>query len=303
MFQVPDQTGRRFVVTGATSGIGQETARRLASAGASVILAVRSTEKGASAREAILAESPGAEVEVRRLDLADQTSVRGFADGMLEDGRRLDVLVNNAGVMSPRRRLETIDGFELQFATNFLGPFALTVRLLPLLLDRPGARVATMASGTARFGRIGFDDLQYERRRYSPTLSYAQSKLADLLMGRHLAVLATERGWDLLSAMGDPGYTRTRLQTAGANLTRSDQRPPIRRTLLPSQEVGPGADGLLVAATSPEAAQGGYYGPGGLLHLVGPAVPFAIPRSARDDTLAARLWQRAEELTGLTTPD
>ncbi|HEY0249448.1 MAG TPA: SDR family oxidoreductase [Gryllotalpicola sp.] len=301
-YNVPAQKGRRFIVTGSNSGTGREAARRLALAGAEVILAVRTPAKGEEAKAAILAEAPGAVLEVRRLDLADLASVREFAASVLADGAPLHALVNNAGVMIPPRRIETADGFELQFGTNFLGPFALTNLLLPKLLATPGARVATMSSGTANFGRIDLADPNWTRRRFSPQRSYAQSKLADLLLGRQLAAIAGQRGWDLLSTIAHPGYTRTNLQTAGRNLGRGSeaQLPPIRRTLLPSQGVEPGAEPLLFAATSPTATQGAYYGPSRLA-LVGPPHQAAIPRPARSLELAARLWALAEQLTGTTT--
>lgn len=302
-YTVPEQNGRRFIVTGANSGTGREAARRLAIAGADVVLAVRSPEKGHSARRAILADAPHASIEVRKLDLADLDSVRTFAAEVSADGQQLHALVNNAGVMVPPERYQTADGFELQFGTNFLGPFLLTNLLLPLLLRTPGARVATMSSGTANFGRIDLDDLNGERRRYSPGRAYAQSKLADLLLGRHLAVIADQRGWSLLSTIAHPGYTRTNLQTAGRNLARSGdaQLPPIRRTLLPSQTVETGAEPLLFAATSPDARQGAYYGPS-RFGLVGPTHEAAIPRSARSLELAAALWRRAEDLVGAGLP-
>lgn len=298
MYRVPAQTGRRVVVTGANSGTGKETAKRLAQAGASVILAVRSVEKGDRAREEILAAAPDAMLEVRRLDLADLESVRSFAATILDSGEPLDTLVNNAGVMTPPRRLETADGYELQFGTNFLGPFLLTSALVPRLLESPAPRVATMSSGTANSGRIRFDDLQW-RRRYRPYFAYAQSKLGNLLMGIRLADLATERGWPLLSTMAHPGYTRTNLQTAGANLARSDQaqRPPIQRTFLPSQTVEQGAEPLLFAAADPGAEQGAYYGPRN--GLTGPTKRTGIPRSARrGPDSGAVLWAVARELTG-----
>ena len=163
MYSVPDQSGRRIVITGANSGTGQEAARRLAAAGAHVIMGVRTVAKGERARDGILAQQPQAQLEVRRVDLADLASVAEFADGLIAEGTPLDLLVNNAGVMAVPSRMTTADGFELQFGTNFLGPFALTVRLLPLLLAAPAPRVATMSSGMANIGRIHFDDLQYSR--------------------------------------------------------------------------------------------------------------------------------------------
>jgi NAD(P)-dependent dehydrogenase (short-subunit alcohol dehydrogenase family) len=296
-YTVPPQDGRRFIVTGANSGLGRETARRLAMAGAEVLLAVRSVEKGEEAKAAILRDAPDAVLDVRHLDLADISSVRRFAASIVADARPVQALVNNAGVMLPPRRLETVDGFELQIGTNFIGPYALTVLLLPVLLSTPGARVATMASGAANLGRIALEDLSWVRRRYSPARAYAQSKLADLLMGRHLAEVATEKGWDLLSTIAHPGYTRTELQTAGRNLGRgeSSRLAPARRTLLPSQEVEVGAEPLLYAATSPDAEQGAYYGPSRWA-LVGPTHQARIPRSARSLDLAAQLWDAAEKL-------
>ncbi|HEY3750778.1 MAG TPA: SDR family oxidoreductase [Pseudonocardiaceae bacterium] len=306
MYDVPDQTGRLAVVTGANSGTGKETAKRLAGAGARVVLAVRTPAKGEQARAEILEQYPDADLEVRRIDLADLASVHEFADGLIADGTPLDLLVNNAGVMTPPSRMTTSDGFELQFGSNFLGPFALTVRLLPLLLAADDPRVATMSSGTANFGRIRFDDLQWERR-YSTNLAYAQSKLADLMLTRQLAALATERGWHLTSTAAHPGYTRTNLQRAGASLgTGKPARPhpvmSVLNSLLPSQGVEQGAEPLLYAATSPDAVAGGYYGPGGRFGLVGPTTTSKPPRRALDAEANARLWTEAERLTGVRVP-
>ncbi|MFD5506608.1 SDR family oxidoreductase [Streptomyces sp. NPDC059761] len=305
MYAVPDQSGKLAVVTGANSGTGKEAARRLAEAGARVVLAVRTPAKGEQARAEILARHPHARLEVRRIDLADLASVAAFADGLLTDGVPLDLLVNNAGVMAPPTRMTTADGFELQLGSNFLGPLALTVRLLPALLAAPAPRVATMSSAAGNFARIDFADLQWERRRYSPMLSYAQSKLADLMMARHLADLAAERDWPLRSTAAHPGYTKTNLQTAGAGLgggKPSRLRGAMSKLdFLPKQEVGQGTEPLLYAATSPDAAAGGYYGPGRRFGLVGPTAPARITRRALDRTANARLWAEAERLTGVTT--
>ncbi|MFF9899041.1 SDR family oxidoreductase [Streptomyces longispororuber] len=299
MYQVPDQHGKLAVVTGANSGTGKEAAKRLARAGAHVVLAVRTPAKGEQARDEILAALPGARVEVRRLDLADLSSVRAFAAGLISEGRPLDLLLNNAGVMNVPRRTETADGFELQMGSNFLGPFALTVRLLPLLLAASAPRVATMSSGTASRARIDFDDLQ-SARRYSPTRAYAQSKLADLLMTVHLAELAARHAWPLLSAGAHPGYTRTNLMTSGPTLNGG--RPGLLESLLyrivPSQAPEQGAEPLLYAATGPDATAGGYYGP--RWSMVGPTKAIPLPRSARDKSVAARLWTEAERLTGVS---
>jgi NAD(P)-dependent dehydrogenase (short-subunit alcohol dehydrogenase family) len=303
MYSVPDQAGKLIVVTGANSGTGKEATWRLAAAGAQVVMAVRTIAKGEQARAEILAQHPGARLEVRHVDLADLASVGEFADGLIADGTPIDLLINNAGVMAPPTRMTTADGFELQFGSNFLGPFALTVRLLPLALAAASPRVVTMSSGTASYGRIRFDDLQWERR-YSANFSYAQSKLADLMLTRHLAAIAAQRGWNLMSTAAHPGFTRTNLQTAGASLGRDKPKRTLLNSLniLPSQEVGPGTEPLLYAATSPDAINGGYYGPGGRFGLVGPTTTVRPPRRARDATTAGRLWAEAERLTGVALP-
>jgi NAD(P)-dependent dehydrogenase (short-subunit alcohol dehydrogenase family) len=245
---------------------------------------------------------PDAALEVRHLDLADLASVNAFADALYADGRPIDVLINNAGVMAVPRRMLTVDGFELQFGTNFLGPFALTNLLLPLLLSAENPRLATMSSGAASFGRIQFRDLQFAES-YSPVKAYAQSKLADLLLGLHLARVADERGWKLLSAIAHPGYTRTNLQSAGPNLGRVKKQfnPLFDLPILPSQDVVPGTEPLLFAATDPDARQGGYYGPG-RVGLVGPTEKLNLPRSTRGADLASSLWSVAEDLTSTTLP-
>jgi NAD(P)-dependent dehydrogenase (short-subunit alcohol dehydrogenase family) len=304
MYVVPDRTGRYAVVTGANSGTGKEAAKRLAGAGAEVVLAVRTPEKGEQAAADIRAAHPAAKLQVRRLDLADLASVRDFADTLAADGRPVDLLVNNAGVMVPPSRMATTDGFELQLGTNFLGPFALTLRLLPLLhAAGQGARVATMTSGVQNFGRIRFDDLNWERRRYLAWAAYAQSKLADTLMAVRLAAIAAERGWELISTVAEPGYTRTNLQTAGASLGRDrPRRAPFTGLPVPTQEAETGAEPLLFAAADPAAGNGEFFRPGGRWHLVGPSERAKLPARARDAAVATRLWAEAERLTGVSAP-
>ncbi|WP_020390023.1 SDR family oxidoreductase [Kribbella catacumbae] len=305
MYDVPDQTGKYAVVTGANSGTGKETVRRLAGAGARVVMAVRTPSKGDQARAEILAQYPEAQLEVRRIDLADLGSVREFADGLIADGKAIDLLVNNAGVMAPPNRMTTSDGFELQFGSNFLGPFALTLRLLPLLLAAPAPRVSTMSSGAANFGRIRFDDLHWEQS-YRSTTSYAQSKLADLMFAHQLAAIARERGWNLMSNAAHPGFTRTNLQSTGPSLGL-DKTPLIVRLFenynpLPSQGVEQGAEPLLFAATDPNAAAGAYYGPSKRFGMVGPTKLVKAPRRSLDEQTNARLWLAAERLTGVSLP-
>jgi NAD(P)-dependent dehydrogenase (short-subunit alcohol dehydrogenase family) len=303
MYVVPDQTGKLVVVTGANSGTGKEAAKRLAAAGAHVVMAVRTVAKGEAARAEILAAHPGAILSVSRVDLADLDSVRDFADRLTAAGTPIDLLLNNAGVMTPPTRMTTADGFELQFGSNYLGPFALTMRLLPLVLAARSPRVVTMSSGMANMGHIHFDDLQWERR-YRSVGAYAQSKLADFLMARHLADVAARRGWHLISNAAHPGFTRTNLQTAGANLGRDKPSRSIigALPLLPSQAPEQGTEPLLYAATSPDAVNGGYYGPSRFMELVGPTKVARVNRRMRDDAVAARLWAEAELLTGTGLP-
>ncbi|MBU2663674.1 SDR family oxidoreductase [Actinoplanes bogorensis] len=288
------------VVTGANSGTGKEAAKALAAAGADVVLAVRTPAKGEQARAEILAAHPDANVQVRRLDLADLASVREFADGLIADGRPLDLLLNNAGVMFPPVRHETADGFELQFGSNHLGPFALTVRLLPLLLAASSPRVVTMSSGMAARGRIDFDDLNWERH-YNPTAAYARSKLANLLMTMHLARVSDERGWNLLSAGAHPGSAATNLAFSGPAMGgRPSLLFRVALRVVPHHSAAAGAQPMLYAATSPDAVQGGYYGP--RWGLIGPARPARPTPKALDRDVAARLWAESERLTGVQLP-
>ena len=303
MYVVPDQTGRVAVVTGANSGTGREAARRLAAAGAHVLMAVRTVSRGDVAAREILAAHPNARLYVHQLDLADLASVRTFAETLVANGAPVDILINNAGVMAPPTRMTTMDGFELQFGTNYLGHFALTMRLLPLLLAAPAPRVVTMSSTIANMTRINFDDLQWERT-YGPIRAYGQSKLADLFLARYLAKVANERRWHLVSTAAHPGYTRTNLQYAGTSLGRDKPKLGALAVLplLPSQAPEQGTEPLLYAATSPEAVNGGYYGPGGIGELTGPTRAARIYRHMRDGDAAARLWQESERLTGTTLP-
>ncbi|GAA1589795.1 SDR family oxidoreductase [Actinoplanes couchii] len=300
MGEMPAQRGKFAVVTGANSGTGKEAAKALAGAGASVVLAVRTVAKGEDAKREILAAHPGAEVQVHRLDLADLASVKEFADSLIADGRPVDLLLNNAGVMMPPVRHETKDGFELQIGSNFLGPFALTVRLLPLILQARAPRVVTMSSGQANGATIRFDDLNWTSG-YKPIPAYGQSKLADLLMSQHLAHLADQRGWPLLSIGAHPGAAKTNIAASGP--TMGGKAPLILRVLnrvAPSQTPAEGARSIVLAATSPDVVQGGYYGP--KYNLFGPAVEVKLPASAADKAIAARLWTLAEQLTGVTLP-
>jgi NAD(P)-dependent dehydrogenase (short-subunit alcohol dehydrogenase family) len=220
---VPDLTGRRAVVTGASDGIGLGLAERLARAGAEVIMPVRTSIKGAAAVEKIRAAVPQAAVSTRTLDLASLDSVAALGETLNREGRPIHILVNNAGVMMPATRHTTADGFELLFATNYLGHAALTGHILSLL--RAGqARVTTMTSSAARSGRINWDDLQ-STRKYSPVGSYSQSKLANLLFGLELDRRSKAGGWGIVSNVVHPGTTLTNLYTAGPGMGRGRPSP------------------------------------------------------------------------------
>jgi short-chain dehydrogenase/reductase SDR len=300
-YQVPDQSEKRAIVTGANSGTGKEAARKLAGAGASVILAVRTVVKGEQAMREIRAQHPQADVEVRRVDLADLASVQEFADSVLADGQPIDLLLNNAGVMAPPVRHETADGFELQLGSNFLGPFALTLRLLPPLLAAPSPRVVTMASGMAALGRIDFDDLNWEKS-YDSVRAYGRSKLADQLLSRQLARISRERGWSLLSVGAHPGTAKTGLATAGPWMGgKPSLLSRVVERVVPRHSAEAGADPMLYAATASDVVQGGYYGP--RWGFVGAPATAKYARRAEDDAVAERLWAEAERLTGVALSD
>jgi NAD(P)-dependent dehydrogenase (short-subunit alcohol dehydrogenase family) len=291
--EMPDQTGRLAVVTGANSGLGLAVSRELARVGARVVMACRNVEKGEGAAERVREQVPEARVEVAALDLADLGSVREFADGVDE---KLDLLINNAGLMAPPRRL-TKDGFESQFGTNHLGHFALTGHLLPRLLAAPEPRVVTQSSGAHHIGRINFDDLQGERR-YVRWLAYGQSKLANLMFAFELQRRASEAGTELKSLAAHPGYARTNLQFAAPPVY---ERPFMAvGNLLIAQSAEMGALPTLYAATVDDLPGGTFVGPDGFMEQRGhPKIVTAAGR-AYDEDAWRRLWEASEELTGVS---
>src|SRR5688572_18539695 len=284
---IPSQAGRTAVVTGANSGLGLATARELARAGASVVLAVRNLERGAQA-----AESIEGDVTVRQLDLADLASVRAFADGWTGD---LDVLVNNAGIMMvPAGR--TCDGFELQFGTNHLGHFALTNLLLPYLTGR----VVTVASNAHRTGHIDFDDLDWSTREYrAGSDAYAQSKLANLLFTLELQRRLEEAESRVIATAAHPGMAATNLGASTGNpMLRLVGKIAVRWV---AQSAAAGAGPTLFAATAPMPGAG-YAGPSRRGEMVGPPVLVDRAAVAEDQATAERLWRVSEELTGVEFP-
>lgn len=286
---LPDLTGKTAIVTGASSGIGLETAKALARAGARVVLAVRDPAKGR--RAAGLMPAPG-QAEVRLLDLASLESVRAFARGW---SGPVDLLVNNAGVMIPPLA-RTADGFELQFGTNHLGHFALTNLLLP---DISG-RVVTVSSSAHQFGRIDFDDLNWERRKYRRWAAYGQSKLANLLFTRELQRRLTEAGSKVLSMAAHPGYARTNLQAQSGSRLVDFAMGTLGARLL-AQDAQGGALPTLYAATVSLPGDT-FVGPAGLTGTRGAPAPCARSKAASDEKTARRLWEISETLTGVAFP-
>jgi NAD(P)-dependent dehydrogenase (short-subunit alcohol dehydrogenase family) len=297
---IPSQSGRLAVVTGANSGIGWNTALELARAGAQVIMTARTEAKGVDAVERVRREIPTAKVRFERLDLASLRSVREFAV-RVGSAAKLDLLVNNAGVMRVPTRQVTQDGFEMQLGTNFLGPFALTGLLMPALLRSDAPRVTTVSSGAANMGlkRIRFEDLQWESG-YKPWNAYCQSKLADLLLMTELRRRSEAAGTKVLSNAAHPGYARTNLQTSGPGRELNF----IERTLTPymSHDAAHGAMPTLRAATESRAAQESYYAPENFFNLKGDAVLIPLPKPARDGEAARKLWDISEKLTGVQWP-
>lgn len=290
---MPPQTGKLAIVTGATSGLGYQTAFALAQAGAQVVLTGRNADKGQAAVEQISQQVPGAQVAYQSLDLANLAEVAAFAGRMVRR-KRLDILINNAGVMALPTRQTTHDGFEMQFGTNYLGHFALTARLLPLLRKAPAPRVVSLSSVAHRTGMIDFSDLQ-GARWYSPWKAYGQSKLAMLIFAQELQRRSAAAGWGLTSVAAHPGWAQTALFDGPGGLVSlmNQFAAPVF-----GQSAADGALPILFAATSPDVVPGGYYGPSGLGELRGaPGRALAMPQ-ALSTTTATRLWAESERLTG-----
>ncbi|WP_077067084.1 SDR family oxidoreductase [Pseudorhizobium marinum] len=297
---IPPQQGRSAVVTG-TGGLGFETALALARAGASVVIAGRNLLKGAAAVSEILEAVPGAQIRFRQLDLASLASIADFGTRLAQERGSLDVLVNNAGVMTPPQRLETRDGFELQFGTNYLGHFALTAHLMPLLRRGTTPRVVTLGSVAARSGTIDFENLNAQRQ-YKPFPIYAQSKLACIMFAFELNRKSKAAGWGVDSIAAHPGISRTDLIPNGAG--RTSLAGMTRHYLwFLYQPAWMGALPTLFAATDPTARNGAYYGPDRLAGMRGYPKEEKAPTRALDTAAAGRLWDRSLELTDVTFSD
>ncbi|MDQ0773340.1 NAD(P)-dependent dehydrogenase (short-subunit alcohol dehydrogenase family) [Streptomyces aurantiacus] len=300
---VPDLSGRRAVVTGASDGMGLGIATRLAAAGAEVVMPVRNPRKGEAALATIRQRVPGAKVSLRDLDLSSLASVAALGRTLLDEGLPIHLLINNAGVMTPPNLQRTADGFELQFGTNHLGHFALAARLLPLL--RAGqARVTSQVSVAARRGSINWADLGWERS-YDGMKAYSQSKIAFGLFGLELDRRSRAEGWGITSNLSHPGVAPTSLLAARPEVGRAADTRSVRLIRALS------ARGILVgtvesaqlpalyAATSPDARRGGFYGPSGPGHLGGPPAEQKLYAPLRGAEEAARVWQVSEDLVGV----
>jgi NAD(P)-dependent dehydrogenase (short-subunit alcohol dehydrogenase family) len=297
---IPPQAGKLTVVTGANSGIGWSTALELARAGAEVVMTARTQEKGDDAVRRVMRLLPKARVRYEQLDLASLASVRSFA-ARIGSESKLDLLVNNAGVMRIPKRELTEDGFEKQFGTNFLGPFALTLLLLPALKRSAAPRVTTVSSGAANMGmkKINFDDLQADKS-YAPWKAYCQSKLADLLFMLEFGRRCATENIHLVSNAAHPGWARTNLQSSGPGRELNAFENFVQNRF--SHDAAHGALPTLRAATAPDTATGQYFAPSGRFQLTGDPVLVKLPKPAQETDVARRLWKVSEQLTGVTWP-
>ena len=299
--QIPSQTGRTALITGANSGIGYQAAVELARHGAHVLLGCRNAAKGADALQRLLAEVPGAQAEVVELDMASLASIRSFVGAFATRGGALDLLINNAGVMALPQRELTVDGFERQFGTNHLGHFALTGLLMPQLLAAPAPRVVTVASSAHRNGKMEFDNLQSERK-YSPWGAYSASKLANILFARELEKRARAVGSKLVSIPVHPGISMTNIvhNGPGAKGLKMVVLKVVGPLLMQPDTMG--ALPTLYGATSPTAVGGEYIGPDGFMEFKGAPVVVQPKPQALDEGVAAKLWDVSEQLTGVVCP-
>ena len=292
--QIPDQTGRVVIVTGANSGIGFETARCLADKGAHVILACRSQQRGQDAVDRIQANNPAGKAELMSLDLSSLESVKAFAEAFHVRFERLDLLINNAGVMMPPKS-QTAEGFELQIGTNHFGHYALTGQLLPLLEATEGSRVVTVASNMHKAGKLDLDDLHYERRAYRKMAAYGQSKLANLLFTYELSRRLQTSSSKVLAVAAHPGWTHS-------NLTQHMFKIADWAGSVMAQTPLQGAWPTLMAAVVEDAQSAQYFGPSGLGEMKGHPRVVASNSRSHDTGVAARLWDVSEEATGVVFP-
>jgi NAD(P)-dependent dehydrogenase (short-subunit alcohol dehydrogenase family) len=287
---IPDQSGRIAIITGANSGIGFEAAKELAAKNAEVILAVRNQAKGDAALAQIQTDYPNAKLSVRLLDIANLASVKMFADQFNRDYKQLDLLINNAGIMAPPHS-KTVDGFESQFGTNHLGHFALTAQLIDLLKKTPKSRIVNVSSNAHRMGKLNFDDLAWENRRYSPWKAYGDSKVANLYFTYELSRQIKASGNTVMVTAAHPGLTTSGLaKGVGVKIF----------VMLFAQKTPMGALPTLMAATEPTAKSGEYFGPAGFAGTRGYPDKSTPNDLAQDAEIAEQLWRVSEEMTGVS---
>ena len=287
---IPDQKGRIAIVTGSSSGIGYETARVLANKNAEVIMAVRNLQKGNAALDKIKAGYQDADVKVMELDIASLESVRRFTEDFKKNYSRLDLLINNAGVMMPPYS-KTADGFELQFGTNHLGHFALTGLLMDLIINTESSRIVNVSSTSHKSGKIDFDDLDWEKRTYKKMRAYGDSKIANIYFTYELQRNLEKAGSKTIAVASHPGWTATELQRHVGIVNF------LNRFF--SQGIDMGALPTLYAAIAPDVKGGDYYGPAGWLEMRGYPKKVESNELSHDQKISKKLWEASEELTGI----
>ncbi|MDX1520695.1 MAG: oxidoreductase [Anaerolineae bacterium] len=296
---IPDQSGKTAIVTGANSGLGYETALALALKGARVVMACRNLDKGREALEAIQSQVAAGAVQLMALDLSSLASIEEFAVAYQAEHDRLDILINNAGVMAPPYQTTT-DGFELQIGTNHLGHFALTGLLIGLIRQTPGCRIVTVTSMAQDYGTIKFDDIN-SKKSYSRYGAYCQSKLANVLFAFELQRRLDEAEIEAVSTAAHPGLSYTNLQKNTVKKTKAPLEGLIYGVVMPllSQSQAQGAWPQLYAATMPQVNGGQHFGPGGLMALWGAPKKLKAAKAAYNEADASRLWDLSEQLTGV----
>lgn len=287
---IPDQKGKVIIVTGSTSGIGKEAVKIIASKNAKVIMAVRNVDKGKEVVNVIKKDFKKANIDVRKLDLSNLNSIRAFANLFLEDYDRLDILINNAGIMFPPYS-KTVDGFENQFGTNHLGHFALTGLLMPLLKKTEGSRIVVLSSLGHMMGKLDFEDLNWEARKYNTQKAYGDSKIANLYFTYELARRLKREGDHPRITAAHPGWTATDLQRNSAFMSRMNR--------FFAQRVHMGVLPTLRAAFDEEAKAGDFFGPSKLMNMRGYPVAHQSNKLSHDETISRELWKRSEEMTGI----
>lgn len=289
--QIPDQSGRRAVITGANTGLGFSVAKTLAAKNATVILAVRNKKKGVEAKEAIIRHAPEANIQVEILDLANLQSIFDFGKRVDQQVDKIDLLINNAGVMMPPLQ-RTADGYELQIGANHLGHFVLTAQLFPLLCNTPGSRIVTVSSLAHKGKGLNLGDLNWKQRPYKKLPAYNASKLANLLFHYELNRRLQHSDYATVATAAHPGVSNTNLS----------QHNLMAKWFMPlfGQSVDQGALPILRAAIDLQAQPGDYFGPAGLNQSRGKPVIVKSSKDSKDPALASRLWKLSEEITGIS---